>query len=112
MAFNVHAGDEAVLAKVAAEEEVVVAGMRDGIGVARGSRSLVRPTIVTTAIIDAAVDQSLDAHPVSPALHVGDRAHFPRIADIQDTALTVYRGTTPSVASLLYVMVEDIRPRE
>src|SRR4051794_1073508 len=75
VAFNVHAGDKAGLVEVAAEDEVVVAGVTDGISLAAGPRPLIRLTVVIATIIDPAVDLSFDAHPVDPPLHVGDRAN-------------------------------------
>ena len=74
MAFDVHAGDKTGDIEVAAEREVIVTGMAGGIGLSAGSGALISLAAVAAEIIDAAVDQPLDAHPVGPALDVRDGA--------------------------------------
>src|SRR6185295_18162084 len=69
VALDVQAADEAGGIEVAAEDEVVVAGIAGGVGLAARAGALVRLAAIAAEIIDTAVDQALDAHPVRPALH-------------------------------------------
>src|SRR5690348_7442994 len=48
--------------------------MAGGVGLAAGAGALIGLAAVAAAIIDAAVDQALDAHPLRPALNGGDGA--------------------------------------
>jgi len=54
--FDVHAGHETGRVEIAAEHEVVVARMSDGVRLAAASRPLIGRTIVVAAVHDATVD--------------------------------------------------------
>ena len=58
-----------------------MAGIAVGIGLTAGAGALIGLAAVAAAIVDAAVDQSLDAHSVRAALDVGDRAYAHRCGD-------------------------------
>src|SRR3954451_4773872 len=68
------AADEAGRIEIAAEHEVVVAGMAGGVGLAAVTGALIGLPAVAAEIMDAAVDQALHPHPVRAALDVGDGA--------------------------------------